>query len=134
MTFGADITAALPELRAHAESLMTDTVRLDWVTGSAPDPVTLEMVDTYETVYEGPGRWQRPNAQAFESVAGEVEFGLNRVTVQLPIAVTVAARGQRATVVASATDPALVGAQATVQALANKTHATKRTLLCEEVT
>jgi len=97
VSFGGDIAAALPELRAHAESLMTDTIRLEDVTGSAPDPVTLEMVDTFETVYEGPGRWQRPDTVAAESVAGEVEFGLNRVTVQLPISVTVAARGQRAT-------------------------------------
>jgi len=133
VTFGADIAAALPELRAHAESLMTDTIRLETVTGSARDPVTLEMVDTYATVYEGPGRWQRPDTVAAESVAGEVEFGLNRVTVQLPISVTVAARGQRASVVASQTDPALPGARATVQAVPNKTHATMRRLLCEEV-
>jgi len=112
---------------------MTDTIRLEAVSGSAPDPDTLEMVDTYATVYEGKGRWQRPDTVAAESVAGGVEFGLNRVTVQLPIGVLVAARGQRATVVASQTDPALPGAKATVIGVANKTHATMRRLLCEEV-
>lgn len=134
MTLGDDLAAALPELRAHAESMMTDTIRLERVTGSAPHPTTLEMVDTYETVYEGKGRWQRPNVQASESVVGGVEFGVNAVTVQLPIAVTVAARGQRATCLASQTDPALPGTKATVLGVPNKTHATKRRLLCEEVT
>lgn len=123
---------AVAQGRAAAESLMRDTIRLERQTGTTQDPTTLEDVPTWATVYEGKGRWQRPDTVASESVAGEVEFGLNRVTVQLPMSVLTAARGQRATVVASA-DPALVGARASVLAVANKTHATKRTLLCEEV-
>jgi len=132
-TFGADIAAALPELRAAAESLMTDVVRLERVTGQAPDPDTLEMVDAFETVYEGKGRWQRPDTVAAEQVAGGVEFGVGRATVQLPISVVTAARGQRVTCLASDTDPALPGTQATVLGVPSKTHATMRRLLCEEV-
>ena len=42
MMLGQDIAAALPELRAHAESLMVDTVRVDHQTGTTVDPTTLE--------------------------------------------------------------------------------------------
>jgi len=137
MTFGADIAAALPELRAHAESLMTDTVRLERVTGSTPDPVTLEMVDTYETVYEGEGRVQRSGQLSpHESVAGEVEFGVNALMVQLPLSASGIKKNDRVTVVAvdPVSDPDLLGLVATVRANLTKTHATKRTLVCEEVT
>ena len=133
MSLGESVASVLPDLRAHAESLMTDTIRLESVTGETEDPTTLETVYTYETVYEGPGRWQRPDTQASETVAGEVEYGVNRVTVQLPISVTVAARGQRATCVESPTDPANEGATATCLTVASKTHATMRRLLCKEV-
>jgi hypothetical protein len=134
MALGDDVAAALPVLRAEAESLMTDTIRLETLIGTTQDETTLEDVATYSTVYEGPGRWRRPDTQAAESVSGEVEFGTNWVTVQLPIATSAAAaRGQRATCVESPTDPANEGAQATIQAVASKTHATMRRLLCEEV-
>ena len=126
-------SAALAGRRA-AESLMVDTIRLERDTGATTlDPVTLEETPVYETVYEGKGRWQRPDTVAAETVAGGVEFGLGRVTVQLPISVTDAARGQRATCVAAALDPALTGSVATVLAVQSKTHATMRRLACEEV-
>jgi len=137
VSLGADIAAALPELRAHAESLMTDTVRLDRVTGSAPDPVTLEMVDTYETVYEGRGRVQRSGQLSpHEAVAGDVEFGVNALMVQLPLSASGIRKNDRVTVAAvdPVSDPDLLGLVATVRANLTKTHATKRTLVCEEVT
>lgn len=133
MSLGSDIAAALPEARAQAESLMTDTIRLEHVTGSTTDATTLAISDTYATDYLGRGRVQRADVQVGEPVAGEVEFGTLRTTVQLPIAVTTARRGQRVTVVASATDPGLVGAVFAVVGVASKTHATMRRLLCEEV-
>ena len=139
MTFGDDIAAVLPELRAHAESIMTDTIRLEHVTGTEPepDPVTLETVYIYETVYEGKGRVQRSGQLSpHESVAGEVEFGVNALMVQLPLSASGIKKGDRVTVVAvgSVSDPDMAGLVATVQANLTKTHATKRTLVCEEVT
>ena len=105
---GHDVAAKLPEFRAQAESMMVDTILVERDTGSVTiDPVTLEEAPVWATVYEGKGRWQRPDTVAAESVAGEVEFGLNRVTVQLPMSATGLARGQRATCVASAFDPGL---------------------------
>ena len=137
MSLGADVAAALPEFRVLAESLMTDTVRLERVTGSAPDPDTLEMTDTYATVYEGKGRVQRSGQLSpHEAVAGEVEFGVNALMVQLPLSASGIRKNDRVTVVAvdPVSDPDLLGLVATVQANLTKTHATKRTLVCEEVT
>ena len=135
MSLGADIAAALPELRAQAESMMTDTILVERQTGTTPDPVTLEDVATWATVHEGLGRVQRPGNQPAETVAGEVEFGVSTVLVQLPLSVTGIKRDHRVTVTAVGplSDPDLLGLTATVQANLTKTHATKRTLVCEEV-
>ena len=137
MTFGDDIAAALPELRAHAESLMTDRVLVERATGTrSMDPDTLEMVDDYATVHEGAGRVQRSGQLSpHESVAGEVEFGVNALMVQLPLSALGIKKGHRVTVTAvdPGSDPDLLGLVATVQANLTKTHATKRTLVCEEV-
>jgi len=137
VTFGDDIAAALPELRAHAESLMTDRVLVERATGTrSMDPDTLEMVDDYATVHEGAGRVQRSGQLSpHESVAGEVEFGVNALMVQLPLSALGIKKGHRVTVTAvdPGSDPDLLGLVATVQANLTKTHATKRTLVCEEV-
>ena len=137
MSLGSDIAAALPDLRAAAESLMLDTIRLERATGDfTRDPVTLEDVPVFETVYEGRGRVQRTaQVSPSEQVVGEVEFGVNAVIVQLPIGVVGVKKGQRAMVVAvgALSDPDLLGLVATVQANLTKSHPTKRTLVCEEV-
>jgi len=137
VSLGDDIAAALPELRAHAESLMTDWVLVERATGTqSMDPDTLEMVDDYATVHEGKGRVQRSGRLSpHESVAGEVEFGVNALMVQLPLSVLGVKKGHRVTVTAvdPGSDPDLLGLVATVQANLTKTHATKRTLVCEEV-
>lgn len=52
-----DIAAALPELRAHAESRMTRTCLVRAVTGVDVDPETGADVPTYgPALYEGPCR------------------------------------------------------------------------------
>ena len=138
MTLGDAIADALPRLRAQAESMMDDTVVVERPTGkSAPDPVTLKQVPTFVAVYEGKARIQRPNSStAQEVVAGGEEFGLSAVTAQLPFSAVGIKKGHRlrVTAVGPLTDPDLLGLVATVQANRTKTHATKRTLICEEVT
>ena len=137
MSLGGDIAAALPRLRSQAESMMTDTVRVERATGTQTmDPDTLEMVDDYATVYEDRARVQRSGQLSpHESVAGEVEFGVNALMVQLPLSALGIRKNDRVTVTAVGplSDPDLVGLVATVQANLTKTHATKRTLVCEEV-
>lgn len=135
---GDDLAAALPELRAQAESMMRDTVLVERYNGGfTRDPVTLEDTPTFDTVYDGPGRVQRSGQLSpHETVAGEVEFGVNALMVQLPLSAAGVKKGDRVTVTAvgPVSDPDLLGLVATVQANLSKSHATKRTLVCEEVT
>ena len=130
-----DIAAALPELRAHAESLMRDTVLIQRQTGVTQDPVTLEETPTYSTVYSGKARVQRPGNQPTDLVAGEVEFGIEPVMIQAPLTATGIQRNHRVSVTALGpeSDPDLLGMVATVKANLTKSHPTKRTLVCEEV-
>lgn len=135
---GADIAAALPELRAHAESMMQDTILVERPTGATTiDPVTLAETPVFETVcVAGPGRIQRPGALSpQESVVGGFEFDIRSVLAQLPLSATGIVTGDRITVtdIGPLTDPDLLGLVATVQANLSKTHPTKRTLVCEEV-
>ena len=133
---GQDVAAVLPELRRHAESLMQDTVRVDHQTGTTVDPTTLEEVPVWATVHTGPARVQRPGTQPSETVAGEIEFGVSTVLVQLPLSAAGIKRDHRVTVTAVGpeSDPDLLGLVATVKANLTKSHPTKRTLVCEEVT
>ena len=135
---GEDVAAALPELRAHAESLMVDTILVERATGAVTtDATTLAEVPVYATVRAaGPGRIQRPGALSpNESVVGGFEFGIRAALAQLPLSATGILAGDRITVTAigPTTDPDLLGLVATVQANLTKTHPTKRTLVCEEV-
>ena len=116
---------------------MRDTVRVERDTGAVTrDPTTLEEVPVWATVHEGPGRVQRPGTQPSETVAGEIEFGVSTVLVQLPLSAAGIKRDHRVTVTAVGpqSDPDLLGLVATVKANLTKSHPTKRTLVCEEVT
>ena len=133
---GQDIAAVLPELRREAESLMVDAVLVERPSGTTIDPDTLAEVPTYSPVYAGPGRIQRPGALSpNEQVAGGFEFDVRAVLAQLPLTAVGILAGDRVTVTALGplTDPDLLGMVATVQANLTKTHPTKRTLVCEEV-
>ena len=115
---------------------MQDAVLVERQTGTTTDPDTLEDVATWATVHEGPARIQRTaQVSPSEQVVGEVEFGINAVIVQMPLAAVGIKKGHRVTVTAvgATSDPDLLGLTATVQANLTKTHPTKRTLVCEEV-
>lgn len=135
------IAAALPMLRAHAESLMVDACRVERqrVDGNGDpvydlDPETLAEVPVFDEVHAGRCRVQRREVTATpEQVAGGFEFGVASVEVQLPIGVAAPARGDRVTVTAATFDPSLVGSQVVVVAVPVKTHATKRVLMCRGV-
>jgi hypothetical protein len=130
------IAAELPALRREAESLMVDTVTVEAPNGTALDPDTLEEVPAWTPVYEGPGRVQRPGALSpRDDVAGGYEFGVKAILAQLPLSASGITAGARVTVTALGplSDPDLLGLVATVQANLTKTHPTKRTLVCEEV-
>lgn len=123
--------------RAAAESLMVDTLLVEVKTGGmTTDPVTLAEVPVWAQVYAGPGRIQRPGSLSpREQVAGGFEFDVRALLAQLPLSATGISQGMRVTVTAIGplTDPDLLDVVASVQANLSKTHATKRTLVCEEV-
>lgn len=130
------IAAELPFLRAQAESMMVDAITVERPNGTTLDPDSLEEVPAFSSVYSGRARVQRPGSLSpRESTAGGFEFGVNTVLVQLPLSATGLLKGDRVTVAAvgAVSDPDLLGLVATVRANLTKTHPTKRTLVCEEV-
>ena len=135
---GDDIAAALPGLRAQAESMMTDAGLVKRGNGGTTmDPETLEEVPTFDTVWSGPCRVQRSGALSPREASGAAgfEFGIDSLIAQLPISATGIRRGDVfvVTAVGAGSDPDLLDTAATVQGNLAKTHATKRTLVCEEV-
>lgn len=97
----------------------------------------LSRVQRWAPVYAGKCRVQRPGTStAPQSMAGDYEFGVSTVLAQLPLAAMGIKRDHRfrVTEVGLGGDPDLLGLVATVRAVPTKTHATKRTLICEEVT
>ena len=115
---------------------MVDSLTVERQTGTALDPDSLEEVPTYSTIYAGPGRIQRGGGLAADdTVSGGIEFSISDPVAQLPITATGILPGDRVTVAAigDVTDPDLLGLVATVKANLTKTHPTKRTLVCEEV-
>ena len=140
-----DIAAALPELRAHAESLMVDSCTItrrrldeDGEPVREMDPVTLELTDVWDEVWAGRCRVQRPGAVMVgrEPVVGGVEYNVETVHVQVPLTVLGVKTDDRVTITAvgAISDPDGVGMVLSVRVNQHKTHATKRTLVCEEVT
>lgn len=136
-----DIARVLPELQAHAESMMVDACRIERLAvdeNGEPvrvmDPETLAYEDSWETVYAGKARVQRASTSSDHAAdAGEFQYGVESVELQLPIAVAGVRRGDRVTVTSSTFDPDLLDVVATVRVNLTKTHPTKRTLICEEV-
>jgi Family of unknown function (DUF6093) len=115
---GYDIAAALPGLRAQAESLMLDTCTITragtgqgvWneTTGSYDPPAST-------TVYTGPCKVQTRDVQvANPDVAGREAFVVDW-TVHLPVVGSEGVRqGDTVTITAAALDAALVGRVFTV--------------------
>jgi len=131
---GDVLAAALPELRAHAVSMMVDACIIDRATGEPVlNETTGQMETTYGPVYTGRCRVQAPGTQGGNPNAGEHQFTVLGHVVQLPIDATVYAVGDRVTITAASLDPALVGRVFTVSSLMHKTHPTSRRLVCDEV-
>ena len=136
-----DIARVLPELQAHAESMMVDACRIERRAldeNGEPvrvmDPETLAYEDSWTLVYEGKARVQRASTSSDHPAnAGEFRYGVESVELQLPISAAGVRRGDRVTITSSTFDPDLLGVVATVRVNLTKTHPTKRTLICEEV-
>ena len=136
MSLGADIAAALPGLRAQAESLMVDSC----VVTSTGEPVWDEPAGEWTapdgvTVYAGKCRVQLPNVAESNPVAGETEWTVQAAIVSLPVAGSEAVRiGHTGVLTSGVFDSRLSGTVYRVTGEHKKTHATARRLRCEETT
>lgn len=126
--------AAVLAGRVAAEAIMVDAVVVERPGASVLNETTGQMETPFTVVYTGKCRVQKPITLGSTPNAGEHQFTVLDLIVQLPVDSTAYRIGDRVRVTASVLDPALVGVVATVTALMHKTHATARRLLCEEVT
>lgn len=140
MTLGSDVLAALPELRAQAESLMTDACTITGPGSTPPtwDPGTGQYADPPgSAVYTGACRVQLPQAQVGSPVAGEAEYTDTTVVVSLPWGAPAVPVRALVTItgVGPLSDPSLVGDGYTVSGLpSRKSQATASRLACDRVT
>lgn len=131
---GADIAAALPELRAQAESLMVDAVLIERRAGQSTDQVTGKVVDVFEPVWSGKCRWLRPVTWDNPTQVADSEIAKVDRDMRLPVDGTgEVRRGDRVTCTASAHDPARVGEVAWVRVVETQSQPVHRRLLCREV-
>jgi len=131
------IAATLPELRAHAESMMVDTCTVERLTGNGVwNPSTGLYTDDAPTViYSGPCRVRNmlPNPQ--QADAGEAAWSSDLVYVHLPVAGSEGVSdGDVVRITSAANDAALVDLELAVTGLHVQTNATARRLPCRLVT
>lgn len=126
MDIGAEIVAALPGLRRHAESLMTERVVVRRPTGQTTlDPETFVEVPVYDVVYQGRAKSQTYEAYETNTEVAGATAVVSRVRYDFPVGAFKSRPGDITTTVECPTDPMLVGRSVR---LANeapvKTHAT----------
>jgi hypothetical protein len=131
------IATTLPELRAHAESMMVDTCTVERLTGNGVwNPSTGLYTDDAPTViYSGPCRVRNmlPNPQ--QADAGEAAWSSDLVYVHLPVAGSEGVSdGDVVRITSAANDAALVDLELAVTGLHVQTNATARRLPCRLVT
>lgn len=138
----SEILTALPHMQQLAEQLMTDTVRVERLTGRmSVDPETGLSEPESTLVYEGPAKLQTYGGIAQQSAASATGDTSNlggvvpvwSLRLDLPISVVDARSGDIAMVVASR-DAALTGARLRLINLqSEKTYATARRWNVQEI-
>lgn len=137
MSLGADIAAALPELRAQAESMHTDTFSVFRADGTfSTDPVTLEERPNFATVHGSvAGKLQFPNVRPQDAlIPGQVvirsEFAWHTSVNTLGV---LPGDEVECIAVGPLGDPELVGVRVRVAGPFLKSHATARRFPVEEL-
>lgn len=130
--FAEELSAALPELRLLAESLMFDTVRVERGAGQIDDGRG-GSVTAFELVYEGRAKIQTPENYEKDPVAGGHTFVLQRYAVHMPWDAGPFQVGDRITVTAAQLSAHAVGAIYRVTGLHEKTMQTAQRVSIEEV-
>lgn len=127
---GDELSAALLELREHAESLMRDACTVQRP-GDVIDRVT--GVAQMTTVYDGRCKVQTYEGYEQNPVAGGHQFTVQRYRVDLPVGAFLPEVGDVVTITAAERDQHLVGKDYRVSAPFNKTLATAYRCFVDEV-
>lgn len=135
MDLGADIAAALPELRRQAESMMRDRCIITRPGAQTWDDATgTHLPGSTSTAYAGPCRVRRPNVAERDAVAGDADWTVTGVVVSIPVdGTTDDLLDATVTIVACEMDPSLTGRVFTVLAPHAQSQADARRLRCVEV-
>lgn len=125
---GDTLAAALPRLRAQAESMMRDTCRITRGTTVDTDPDTGAVTESPNVVYEGRCKVQTWEGYESTQEAGTASLTSQRYQVHIPVAKTAddykPKRGDDVEILAAELDPHLAGETFNVAALLHKTLAT----------
>lgn len=129
-----DINEALAEGRAAALEIMTDTFIVSR-RSSAPvtDPETHKVTYPVVSVYEGPGRLQSRDIEGQDFSDAGAPVMVMAFQAQVPVSVPLQ-ENDLIEVVASGSDPLMLGRVFRVDSVQRKTHATKTEANVEEVT
>lgn len=115
MSLGAEVAAALPELRAAALSLMTDTIKATRPGLVSTDASTGVVSAAVSTVYEGPGRWKAATTDPTGDEAGLSERTRTSGEVHLPVGAYVPLPGDVLECTGCPLDPNMIGRKTVVQ-------------------
>jgi hypothetical protein len=123
--------------RDLAEQLMQDACSITRAstTTTWDDVLGREVPGAPTTVWTGPCRVQQQNIQPAQQAAGEFVWTIQDVALQLPMRAPVPQVGDDVVITACPYDPSQAGRRLRVKAaIPAKTHATRRTVACTEVT
>ena len=133
---GHDVTAALPELRAHAESRMLDTFEIVLPSdGWTFDPTTGEEVQAVTVLFATRGRVKVTANQAREvEVGGRTSVEIHR-ELSIPVDSPAVPDGAIARCIAvdPSSDPTLLGASLVLSGPAPGSQTTARRIVVKEV-
>lgn len=131
-TIGDAISQALPDLRAQAESMMTEHCVIERPTGTQYDPASHRDESTWQPVYTGRCHLQpvsAASAELTELVGQQINSLTHHGTV--PLSVTDLQADDRLTITAS-DDPAQIGRRYTLTAVQSGSHAVARRFTATE--
>ncbi len=120
--------------RAFADSGFVDSATIQRVTGNSTNDTTGVVTPTYSTIYSGKCRVQQTVPVSKPHEVGQAAVWLQRLELQVPMAVTGIASDDLVTITASLLDADLVGRTFHVRELGHKSHMTARRIQLEEVT
>lgn len=131
---GDDVTAALPVMRQHAESLMIDTGELRGPGARVLDEDSGQYVNVPGPLkYAGKAKLQTTDALGNDAEAADRAVMVTRFRVDLPMSAPQAAVDDVFTFTLSQFDPQIVGKRFRVTSLIQKSYMTARRLAVEEV-